>query len=81
MKLSVVIFLTTTFIGQIFAEYLWPVQTQTFAPPDVHEDQGIADDKMWLGFFIAGYAILGVALIVSMILVWKDEIARHKYYN
>ena len=56
------------------------IRTQTFGRYDYHEIPQLEGDSLFIGFLIAGYLILGVALIVSMILVWRDELQRHKDY-
>ena len=82
MKLSTVLFLTTIFCTAALADqFTDPIQTITFAPTTLHEDESLTDQNLNLGFFIAGYTILGVSLIVAMIMVWVDEFRRHKTYD
>lgn len=79
MKLLTVIFLTTFFLTCVLAE-IKQVQTAYFSEHSFHEVEDL-NTKFNLGFFIAGYIILGVLLIFAMVRIWVDEWERHKFYN
>ena len=74
------LFLVTIFSSYALADELDIVKTETFASYTIHEENSLKDDFN-LGFFIAGYILLGGFLIFSMVRVWVDEYQRHKEFS
>ena len=81
MKFLAVILLTTLSLALAKDKDVAVVRTTTFAGVEYHRSEHIGDSKFYLGFFIAGYILLGTGLIFAMIRIWIDEIERHKDYD
>ena len=66
-------------LGYVQAATEFYVQTETFAPSSVHENNTL--DRYSRGGLIAGWIIYGLMVVVSFVLVFKSTLDRSKEYD